>query len=181
MVDSKKVQVISNGLKENISSNKIIYYNGITLDEGVKSNASIDNKAKALVSRDTSDRGKARSIYRWVGSNVIYDDEKADSIMENTSSFESGAIPTFRDKRGICFDYACLYTAMCNAIGLKNRIIVGDAYNGSEFVSHAWNQVYLEDEGKWINVDPTFYISGNYFDSSNFEETHRTKNIAGEF
>ena len=81
MVDSKKVQVISNGLKENISSNKIIYYNGITLDEGVKSNASIDNKAKALVSRDTSDRGKARSIYRWVGSNVIYDDEKADSIM----------------------------------------------------------------------------------------------------
>lgn len=181
MVDSKKVQVISNGLKENISSNKIIYYNGITLDEGVKSNASIDNKAKALVSRDTSDRGKARSIYRWVGSNVIYDDEKADSIMENTSSFESGAIPTFRDKRGICFDYACLYTAMCNAIGLKNRIIVDDAYNGSEFVSHAWNQVYLEDEGKWINVDPTFYISGNYFDSSNFEETHRTKNIAGEF
>ena len=60
MVDSKKVQVISNGmLKENISSNKIIYYNGITIDEGVKSNESIDNKAKSLVSRDSSDREKS--------------------------------------------------------------------------------------------------------------------------
>ena len=64
---------------------------------------------------------------------------------------------------------------------LGSRIVTGDAFDGQNYGPHAWNQVYLEDEGKWINVDPTFYISGNYFDSSNFEETHRTKNIAGEF
>ena len=181
MVDSKKIQVISNGLKENISSNKIIYYNGVTLDEGIKSNEAIDKKARALVSRAGSHREKARSIYRWVGSNITYDDEKADYIMEDTSAYESGAIPAFRDKSGICFDYACLYTAMCKAVNLKSRIIIGEAYNGSEFVSHAWNQVYLEDEGKWINVDPTFYVSGNYFDSANFDDTHKAKSIAGEF
>lgn len=181
MVDSKKVQIISNGLKENISTNKIVYYNGVTLDEGTKSNEAIDKKAKSLVSKGKSDREKAKSLYRWVGSNITYDDEKADSIMEDTSAYESGAIPTFRDKRGICFDYACLYTAMCRAAGLKNRIIIGEAYNGNEFVSHSWNQVYLEDEGKWINVDPTFYISGDYFDSVSFSDTHKAKNIAGEY
>ena len=181
MIDSKKVQTISNGLKENISANKIVYYNGITLDEGVKSNEDIDKKAENLISKVKGDREKARSLYRWVGSNIIYDDEKADSIMEDASAYESGAIATFRDRRGICFDYACLYTAMCKAVGLKSRIIIGEAFNGNEFVSHAWNQVYLEDEGKWINIDPTFYVSGDYFDSLSFADTHKIKNIAGEY
>lgn len=181
IIDSKRVQSISSGLKENISANKIIYYNGVTLDEGVKSNDSIDKKAKSLVSKASSDREKARSIYRWVGSNIIYDDEKADSIMDDTESYESGAIPAYRDKTGICFDYACLFTAMSRAVGMKTRIVVGEAFNGSEYVSHSWNQVYLEDEGKWINVDPTFYVAGNYFDTPNFDKDHRTKSIAGEF
>lgn len=181
MIDSKRIQIISNGLKENISSNKITYYNGVTLDEGVRSNSQIAEKAKSITSKANNDREKARSIYRWVGSNIKYDDEKANKVMDNSRGYESGAIPAFKDRTGICFDYACLFTAMSKDVGLKSRIIVGEAYNGDEYVSHAWNQVYLEDEKKWIKVDPTFYVAGNYFDNANFDSEHRQRNIAGEF
>ena len=40
---------------------------------------------------------------------------------------------------------------------------------------------YLTDEEKWINVDTTFYISGDYFDSNLFYEDHIEEEIAGEW
>ena len=181
LVDGSKIKNISNGIQEKISSEQLVYYNGITVAEGVKSNESIDNKARELIKNKNTDREKARNIYTWVGSNIIYDDEKARKIVEENSTEESGAIVTFRDKKGICFDYSCLYTAMLKAVGIKNRIVIGQAYNGEEFVSHAWNQVYLADEEKWINFDTTFYQAGDYFDNYNFNSEHKEESVAGEF
>ena len=54
------------------------------------------------------------------------------------------------------------------------------AFDGEKYVGHAWNQIYLKDENKWINVDTTFYDAGNYFDSNLFNE-HKVENIAGEW
>ena len=181
MIDEKKVESISSGLIENISTNKIIYYNGITVDEGIKSNNLIDEKAKYITKRSMSDYDKAKDIYKWVGSNIDYDDNKAEKVISKDKDYESGAIVTFKTRKGICFDYSCLYTAMAQAVGLKTRIIIGEAYNGNEYVSHAWNQVYIEEENRWVNLDSTFYVAGNYFDNSNFNEEHKMKSIAGEF
>lgn len=181
LVDKQRVESISSGVMENISNSRLIYYNGVTIEDGVKSNSEIDSKALEITKRATSDREKAHELYKWVGSSIKYDDVKASKVMNEEVSYESGAIPTFRDKSGICFDYACLYTAMLKANDIKVRIIVGDAYNGKEFISHAWNEVYLSDEDKWVKVDPTFYIAGNYFDSEGFDKEHKAKNVAGEF
>lgn len=181
LVDSKKIEIISDGLKEDIASNTLVYYNGITLDQGIKSNDQIDDKAKDITKNAKTQREKAQIIYKWVGSNITYDDEKAKTIMDKSEDCKSGAIVTYQTRKGICFDYACLYTAMSKAVGLKTRIVVGEAYNGSEYVSHAWNQVYLSDENKWINVDSTFYSAGNYFDNQNFSSDHKEREVAGEF
>ncbi|MBE6050814.1 MAG: transglutaminase domain-containing protein [Clostridium sp.] len=181
IVDGSKIKNISNGIKEKISSGALVYYNGVTVDEGIKSNESIDNKARELAKNGQTVREKAKNIYTWVGSNITYDDEKARRIVEDNNSEESGSIVTFKNKKGICFDYACLYTSMLKAVGIKSRIVIGKAYNGEEFVSHAWNQVYLSDENKWINVDSTFYSAGDYFDNANFDSEHKQESIAGEF
>ena len=180
-IDAGKIKKISNGLLENVSVNKVSYYNGVTLDEGVKSNSSIDNKANEIIKKANTDREKAKDIYTWVGSNIKYDDNKAVKVMNEQKGYESGSIPAFRDKSGICFDYACLYTSMTRAVNLKSRIIIGEAFNGNEFVSHAWNQVYLKDEGIWVNVDATFYVAGDYFDNSTFNSEHKMTSVAGEF
>lgn len=181
LIDEQKIGKIKSGLVEDISKSTIIYYNGVTLEDGIKSNSEIDKKAKEITAGDKTDREKAKSIYNWVGSNIKYDFNKADMVMSSNKVTNSGAIPAFKEREGICFDYACLYVAMCRAVGLNVRMVMGDAYNGEEYISHAWNEVYLKDEDKWINVDPTFYVSGDYFDNKDFNKDHKQKNIAGEW
>lgn len=171
-----------NNITEKLGNRRvIIYYNGITLDEGVKSSSKIDSFARELGSRGNTSKDKAQLIYRWIGNNISYDDDKANAVLNNDFNIKSGAIPTFQTKKGICFDYACLYVAMARANGLKVRIITGEGFNGVSWVSHAWNQVYIPEEDRWINVDPTFFKGGNYFDSKQFLRDHKDSKIAGEW
>jgi transglutaminase/protease-like cytokinesis protein 3 len=146
------------------SKDDIIIYNGITIDEGIKSNENINNKAVQLTKKAKSDREKAKILYSWVGSNIKYDDDKAKKVLKGDDT---------RDK-------ACLYVAMARAINLKIRLIGGQVFDGEKYGGHAWNQVYLKEENKWINVDSTFYESGNYFDSNLFDK-HKEEDIAGEW
>lgn len=159
----------------------ITYYNGVTLEQGIQSNDEIDNFAINLTKNKSVTREKAKLIYNWVGSEIIYDDAKANRVLNNDLAVKSGAIPTFDSKSGICFDYACLFAAMCRANNIKVRIITGQGFNGNNWVSHAWNQVYIEKENEWINVDPTFLIGGDYFDSKRFVIDHKEESVAGEW
>ena len=159
----------------------IVYYNGVTLEEGIKSNEQIDEFAKKLVVNDNSDKLKAKRIYNWIGSNISYDHDKANKVLNNNFDIKSGAIQTYIDKKGICFDYSCLYVAMCRANGLKVRLVTGEGFNGVSWVSHAWNEVYIESEDKWISVDSTFYKGGNYFNSKRFDIDHKNAKIVGEW
>jgi len=165
------------------SENITVIYNGITIDDGIKSNETINNKAVQLTKKAKSDREKAKILYNWVGSNIKYDDDKARKVLSGNDMdhmIESGAINAFEKKSGICFDKACLYVAMARAINLKVRLISGQVFDGKKYGGHAWNQVYLEKENKWINVDTTFYEAGDYFDSNLFDK-HKKEDIAGEW
>jgi hypothetical protein len=166
-----------------IANNKrvIVYYNGVTLDEGIKSNSKIDSFAKELASKGATSKEKAKLIYNWIGSNIDYDYDKADRVLSNDFNIKSGAVPTYQTKQGICFDYACLYVAMARANGLKVRIMTGEGFNGVSWVSHAWNEVYIPEEDKWYKVDPTFYKGGNYFNSRRFDMDHRDAKIADQW
>lgn len=165
----------------NIKGKTIVYYNGVTLDEGVKSNAEIDRTARKIGEKQVTGKLKAKELYGWVGSNISYDNDKATKVLNNDFNVSSGAIPTFNTKKGICFDYACLFAAMCRADNIKVRIITGEGFNGVSWVSHAWNQVYIPEEQQWINVDPTFYRGGNYFNSKRFNIDHKGAQVAGEW
>lgn len=163
------------------TSNVLIYYNGVTLEEGVESTSEIDNKAIEITKYRESDLDKAKSLYVWIGSNIEYDFDKAYKTLNNESSGNSGAKEAWIKRKGICFDYASLYVAMARAINLKVRLVTGSAYDGSQYGPHAWNEVYLESENRWIPVDPTFYMAGDYFDNSNFYDDHIKEMTAGEW
>ncbi|MGL5378978.1 transglutaminase-like domain-containing protein [Clostridium sp.] len=164
-----------------VDANVIVYYNGVTLEEGIRSTEEIDNKAKDITKNCKNDREKAKKLYSWVGSNITYDMEKANKALKNEEVSNSGAIEAWNTRRGICFDYACLYVAMAKSTGLKVRLITGEAFDGTKYGPHAWNEVYLEDEDKWIKLDPTFYLAGDYFDNKSFDEDHIADNVAGEW
>lgn len=105
------------------------------------------------------------NIYQYVLTNITYDRELAQSV-------QAGYVPdvnrVLAEKKGICFDYAALTTAMLRSQGLPTRLVVG--YAGDLY--HAWLDVYTYDTGwvrgmiyfngeTWEMLDPTFAASGS--------------------
>lgn len=187
----KNIQILLNETfqpgdsEENNSTNKrqlVKYINGMTLDEAVKSSSAIDKAAKKITASKTSDKDKASLLYKWISKNISYDNSKAKIIAIDPSKVSSGAVVAYNTKTGICFDYACLYVAMCRAVGLKVRFITGRGYTGTSWGDHAWNQVYDSNKKAWLNVDTTFGSSGiNYFNRSGFGLDHKDAVVQGEW
>lgn len=159
----------------------IEYFNGVTLDQAVQTNQEIDETARHIAANAADSRGKAYLIYRWISANIGYDYDKAAQLAIDPRGIDSGSIVAFTERTGVCFDYSSLYISMCRAAGLRTRLITGQAYSGTAWGDHAWNQVYIPEEDKWVNVDATFGSNGNYFDKADFYADHRYAEVQGEW
>ncbi|MHC1683578.1 MAG: transglutaminase family protein [Clostridiaceae bacterium] len=183
--DSFKIEVVKNGERspDNLEgTSTLVYFNGVTLDDGIKSNDEINNLAVELVYNKSNTISKAKEIYNYVSKNIKYDYDKASEILRNDFSTSSGAIPTYYSKKGVCFDYACLFVAMCRANNIKVKMVTGEGYNGTDWSPHAWNQVYIPEQDTWINIDTTFSQGeANYFNNSNFNDDHRNSKVVGQW
>lgn len=127
-------------------------------------NSQCVKKAAELCAGKTSAIDKISAIFLYISENVTYDYNLASTV-------KSGYIPnpdkTLSSKKGICFDYASLMSAMLRSQGIPTRLVVGYA---SPDIYHAWNEVYTEQTG-WITpellmnnkgyniADATFYSS----------------------
>ena len=84
-----------------------------------------------------------KAVYNYVVKNVKYDDEKAQNV-------QSGYLPsvdeTLKTKKGICFDYAALMTAMLRSQGIPTKLEIG--YSGD--IYHAWISTWLNEKG-WVD------------------------------
>lgn len=113
-----------------------------------------------LVEGLTDTLDKVNAIYHYVVTNTTYDHYKARTV-------KSGYLPvidsTLSTKRGICFDYSALMTAMLRTQDIPTKLVIG--YVGSTY--HAWISVYTEERGwiedliffdgtDWKYMDPTF-------------------------
>lgn len=107
---------------------------------------------------------KVAAVYDHVIHNFSYDYEKAETV-------KSGYLPdldaVLELKKGICFDYAALMTAMLRSQEVPCKLVVG--YAGD--IYHSWISVWTEENGwidgaiffdghEWKRLDPTFASSG---------------------
>ena len=107
---------------------------------------------------------KVAVVYDHVIHGFTYDQEKADTV-------KSGYLPdldaVLEAKKGICFDYAALMTAMLRSQNVPCKLVVG--YAGANY--HSWINVWTEENGwidgaiffdghTWKRMDPTFASSG---------------------
>lgn len=118
-----------------------------------------DNKkvvelAKGAI-RGAKDAGEAaRKIERFVAD---YIDEVSLSV-----GYASAA-EVVESRQGDCSEFAVLTAAMCRAVGIPARVVMGVAYvddfGGFEgFGGHAWVEAYAGDA--WIGLDAAFKGSG---------------------
>ena len=123
------------------------------------------NEAVKLAASTGDLLGGISAVYHFVTTNIVYDATLAKSV-------ESGYLPNLdevlKTKKGICFDYAAVMTAMLRCIGVPTKMVFG--YTGDFY--HAWISVYSEQEGwldnviffdgnNWILMDPTFASGEN--------------------
>ena len=149
-------------------------------------NEEIITKAKELAYGLSSDYKRAKRIFEFVNTTMNYD--ASDKVSNK------GAVSALETKKGQCYDYATLYAALCRAIDIPCKVIIGykvekiedvasvikqdeitgEYYNTEatykyEFIPHAWNEIYFDDFG-WVPVDTcvVYNVNGKksaYWDS----------------
>ncbi len=121
--------------------------------------------AAQLCSGKNSESEKIAAMFKYVTDNISYDKQLAAEV-------KSGYIPdpdrTLASGKGICFDYASLFAAMCRSNKIPAKLIMGYVEGN---LYHAWNEVYTEETGwvtvdlfldsGWTLLDPTFYASSD--------------------
>ena len=123
-------------------------------------------KTAVTLTKDTSDElEKIKAIYTYVVNGFTYDVNRAATV-------QSGYLPELDSvlaaKKGICFDYAAVMTAMLRSQNIPTKMVVG--YTGDLY--HAWISTYTSKSGwiegviffdgqTWKLMDPTFASSSN--------------------
>lgn len=126
---------------------------------------------------DTCSNAEAIGIlYRYVCRNISYDMEKA-------AYAAYGYLPDVDEiltsKKGICFDYAAVLTAMLRSRGIPAKLEIGYA----DGVYHAWVSVYSEESGwlegggqlrkkNWNLLDPTLAAHGGNLNAYTGDGNH---------
>lgn len=139
--------------------------------------------AAEITAGKTTDTDKLTVIYNYVIDNFTYDYDKAKNV-------QTGYLPVvdtvLASKKGICFDYAAVMTAMLRSQNIPCKLVVG--YAGTTY--HAWVNVYVDGEWvegaiyfngeKWSLLDPTYMSSGGRSDEAK-QFVGNTKNYSQKF
>ena len=128
-----------------------------------KTDSEVVKKAAELIKDAKTINDKIKNVYEYVVKNFTYDKDLAATV-------KAGYLPdvdaVLAKKKGICFDYAAVMTAMLRSQNIPTKLVVG--YTGEQY--HAWINVYSTETG-WINsviyfdgkswklMDPTFASS----------------------
>lgn len=94
-------------------------------------------------------RQKVASIADWLRRNIVYDFVKAVTVKKD---FIPDLEAVLDRHMGICLEKACLCAALCRSQGIKCKVAIGHISDGTY---HAWNVVYVDEEGKWYKLDTT--------------------------
>jgi hypothetical protein len=107
----------------------------------------IVEKAKELTEGATDSWDASRRIAHFVGTEI------------------GGAIPgggsalgTLREGEAECGGHSRLYAALCRAVGIPVRTVMGCMYSGVQggtFGQHMWNEVYMGEDAGWVPIDAT--------------------------
>jgi hypothetical protein len=150
---------------------------------GYKKKSKCVKTARKIAKSSSDEEDFVKQIYEYIGGQYKYDKDKANNM-------EKGYIPDpdkmLSDKKGICFDYACLAASMLRSQGIPTKIIFG--YVEPDNLYHAWNMFYTEKDGwssvefnvnpkDWNRIDLTFYANGEdeefIGDGSNYTEVYQ--------
>lgn len=85
------------------------------------------------------------AIVKWVSDNIAY--------LPLSSTYPVSAVEVNGRREGVCRDLAQVCIALCRALCIPARLVVGYLYQLKPMDVHAWFEVYIGD--RWHTFDPT--------------------------
>lgn len=121
--------------------------------------------ASYITSNFATDKDKSRAIFIWVASNIQYDIDNMFAINFYEKKEDKISKP-LKTRKGICENYATLFTDICLKSGLKSFVVEGyTKQNGfTDYIPHAWSAALIDSS--WFLFDPTWgsgYVNGGKF------------------
>lgn len=121
--------------------------------------------ASYITTNFSTDSDKSRAIFIWVASNIQYDIDNLFAI-NFYEKLEDKIAKPLSTRKGICENYASLFTDICLKSGLKSFVIEGyTKQNGfTDYIPHAWSAALIDNS--WFLFDPTWgsgYVNGGKF------------------
>ena len=96
-----------------------------------------------------TDEEKVKAIHEWMTHNCEYDYGYTPVVQYSTLH------QTVETRKGICYDFAHLFAALCRSQNIPCYVVDGTPYDPAKDC-HTWNRVYFN--GSWWNVDVTYDI-----------------------
>jgi len=106
--------------------------------------------ADEICAESDTDAEKVQAIYNWMIANFEYDYDYQTLLQY----FDVRR--TLSTRKGVCYDFANLFAALCRSQNIPCYVVDGTPYNRAT-EDHTWNRVYYD--GLWWDLDVTNDIS----------------------
>jgi transglutaminase-like putative cysteine protease len=113
--------------------------------------------ALEIVGNQAPGYDQVEAIRHWINTQIKYE--------YGTSDASTWALDTAEKRVGVCRDFAHLGIALCRALNIPARMVVGYLYQLDPMDLHAWFEAYLggslvgpdgdTTEGRWYTFDAT--------------------------
>ena len=119
-----------------------------------------------------TDEEKVKAAYTWILNNITYD-YNCNPVYQH-----SDIDKTLQTKKGICYDIANLFTAICRSQNIPCYSL--DCYRKDDYqYKHTWNRVYIG--GAWYNLDITADLTNStpyrFYKLSSYDSPEEEFNI----
>lgn len=105
----------------------------------------LGDEARQIVAAATPGYDQVEAIRGWIHANVEY--------CYGTSNGSTSAQETFRERRGVCRDFAHLGIALCRGLDIPARVVTGYLQHLKPMDMHAWFEAFVA--GRWYTFDAT--------------------------
>jgi transglutaminase-like putative cysteine protease len=101
--------------------------------------------ATSIVSHLPTTFERVAAIRAWINQSI--------DMVPGSSDSSTSALDTASTRRGVCRDFAHLGIALCRAINVPARMVVGFLHQLYPMDLHAWFEVFIG--GRWFTFDAT--------------------------
>ena len=121
--------------------------------------------AKYINTNFKTENDKIRAVFYWTASNIRYDVANMFGVISMETP-QDRIMTTLKTKKGICGDYAIIFSEIANLVGVKSVVVEGYTKQDGKVatLAHAWCAAKIEN--KWYLFDPTWgsgYVNDNKY------------------